>query len=495
MQGSHKIDWAAFEAEAIAMIRAVVPEFAGIPLYLVDSSKLPGAVTTGAAARGEFWPAACTGRRFDLIVKPYVEWEGPGLAMIYDRSIFDQSSMTPEECRLLVHALMTHEWAHSLREGHVHLLRADEAEAARWEKSASVCRESMAATFAGEVSALTKSMELVHHDEQWTRTCCHLKFRLEQLGKLIPVEMIINRRLRPRGEFFLHALEEEVRLFANAPIINIILLPLPAEFKKLWQQRVQHFQQQERENMSIGEFLKTVGSAFQRRQTARIESYEALVRVLAEEKGKEKTTKEEVLDILDKAQKRPEQLTEDIERVRHRMELRKKIDAATGVPEARKATVQKIIKVQADLERAQKEHDEAMVPLFELEKTHDALERAAELARSELWHTAPESLKARHAELGLELGRCAEEKRVLAARIRDCDESIRNLRNIVQRIKETNVGFMPSKAASLEENENALAERERERTECDRNFAEIEKRIAGIEQKMKALELEAEQQP
>lgn len=80
-----ELDWKHLEPEAERVVRAIAPEFKTTPLYLVP-------ISATDFASGMSGTTACTSPTMDMLLRPFVQWKGRGVAVLFDRAVFDDPS-------------------------------------------------------------------------------------------------------------------------------------------------------------------------------------------------------------------------------------------------------------------------------------------------------------------------------------------------------------------------------------------------------------------
>lgn len=85
MERTTQLDWQFLEREAERVVRIVAPELNPHPLYIVSYEKTD-------IAGGMSNTVACTSSLLDAMLRPFVRWEGRGVAVLYQPTMFDDAS-------------------------------------------------------------------------------------------------------------------------------------------------------------------------------------------------------------------------------------------------------------------------------------------------------------------------------------------------------------------------------------------------------------------
>jgi hypothetical protein len=404
-------------------LRAAAPELAGVNVYLVDSAKLSG------DARPSRQVYAFTHVDLDLVVEPFVQWAGRGIAVVYSGAAIVEDTFDEESLRLRFLALMVHEVAHALA---LEFPTAIAAELVTRERNPDDGYQ---------------AIYLRHHDERFIRAVCHLKWRIEATaGELLALTLIEHKDFGRQLCFFARALGDEMRLFAEWPIEKVLALPLPPAFAELWREDVLDFQRKYspspkgESRMSVATIITRIKNGLIMRRDQGRATFAAIARTIAD--GNEPNA-DDVARALELAGKTAEDLEKEVARILRRRQLRATLDAAQVVPAERIAVNRAAEKANAILALAEKRHEETIFPLGNRLRELDRLERDATAAMGELIQTADESIRARRQELGRELGNASSQRtqiddalRTARTELASAEQFLFSHRNLVAKVEE-----------------------------------------------------------
>jgi len=174
----------------------------------------------------------------------------------------------------------------------------------------------------------------------------------------------------------------------------------------------------------MAELLKEIAATFRGLRKKQVDDYTALVHRIA---AGDKVDPGRATEILDGANKTPEELQADVQLHQHRLELRATVDAAPSLDAEEKRLRKQAAAADRIWEAADKAHDDVIYPLtFRLEQIA-AARQAANRARAELLKTSPAELQEQRRELEAEIAAVSTASTGKKIAARDCRENIRKL--------------------------------------------------------------------
>ncbi|HPM24196.1 MAG TPA: hypothetical protein PLP66_09845 [Phycisphaerae bacterium] len=221
--------------EAEALCRAVAPELAGRPLYVVLASDVYADPGNGDG------PDGCTMRHLDLMLRPTLErlgrWSGRGPAMVLDpRSIARTAARRIRPARRRVFApaalgVAIHELAHVLT------AEPDEAEpTAEYVKAGRAMLTADADGTETPTNGPGAAVPWRGHEWAFIRAALHLTHRAAALGVDLTPRDVFDAEphgLAPTGRY-VAALGDEPDRLAGCDFATIARTPPPAAFAELW---------------------------------------------------------------------------------------------------------------------------------------------------------------------------------------------------------------------------------------------------------------------
>lgn len=227
-------------AEAERLCRAVAPDVAPAPLYIVLRSALPSEYRSGDG------PEGCTVRHLDLILRPVLErlgrWHGRGPAMIIDpKRIAAGSLHRPRPSRRRVFrpsamGVVLHELAHLVNIG------PDEADPPA--ELIAAGRDLLAAELSGikgPTNGPGAAVAWRWHEWSFIRTALHLTHRAALLGiELMPPDVFDASDYGLSSTWrYLATLGDEPARLADYDFAALNVIPPPDGFAELWEADVQ----------------------------------------------------------------------------------------------------------------------------------------------------------------------------------------------------------------------------------------------------------------
>lgn len=229
-------------ARAEALCRAVAPELADRPLYVLLRSELP------AELRGNDDTLGCTMKHLDAIVRPQLErlgrWRGRGPAMIIDaKGVATTLARRPRESRRRCFAsaflaVALHELSHILDIGLDDVANPEPPAAL-----VALGRRIMAAEAAGELPPTNGDGAAIPwrwHEWRFIRIAIHLAHRAMRAGvDLSPLDVFdaAQHGLSATWEYAA-ALDDEPHRMASLNFAAISSAPVPAAFAAAWRRDV-----------------------------------------------------------------------------------------------------------------------------------------------------------------------------------------------------------------------------------------------------------------
>ncbi|MBW7905303.1 MAG: hypothetical protein LC135_05315 [Phycisphaerae bacterium] len=242
--------------EAEALCRAVAPDLAGGPLYIVLPSDLPAELRPRVASDG------CTMRHLDLILRPMLEragrWRGRGPAMLIDApTIASGERHRPRFVRRRVFGvsafgIVLHELAHVLDAGPGD---ADPpAELVAFGRAILTADESVAPT-----NGPGAAVPWRWHEWRFIRTALHLAHRAAACGVALWPSGVFDASdygLSPTRAY-MRALGDEPDRFAGRDFATIFATPVPPAFAGLWRADMRRWLSQSEPTDELSQALAT----------------------------------------------------------------------------------------------------------------------------------------------------------------------------------------------------------------------------------------------
>lgn len=217
-----------------ALLRRLVPDWAGRPMYVVLASNAPPPDLLPPGAWG------CYGQRFDLSLRPWLDaagrWEGRGPALYVDDAGIrgEAAALAGDDTelavvlfgqRLLGTAL--HEAAHALEAAFDYSEPSDDAVVEAVEGvRAFVARDRKPAP------------PMAGHDMTFVRIALHLVARLERLtGERLPLNLVVNAGIYALSHpvAYRAVLRDEIETFPTTPFAALRRLGPPAAAMRLFE--------------------------------------------------------------------------------------------------------------------------------------------------------------------------------------------------------------------------------------------------------------------
>ncbi len=223
------------QAEAETLCRAVAPELAGRPLYVVFASDVYPSAGNGDG------PDGCTMRHLDLMLRPTLErlgrWSGRGPAMLLDpRTIARGAERRIRPARLRAFTpsafgVVLHELAHVLT------TEPDEAEpSAEYVQAGQAMLTADVGGTAAPTNGPGAAVPWRWHEWAFIRTALHLAHRAAALGvDLMPRDVLDAETygLAPTCRYTA-ALADEPKRLTGCDFATIARTSPPAAFAELW---------------------------------------------------------------------------------------------------------------------------------------------------------------------------------------------------------------------------------------------------------------------
>jgi hypothetical protein len=226
------IDMANVCARAVRLCRAVAPDLAGLPLYIVPQSRLAADFGTADGCDGYTAPS------LDLYAKDAIgsDWQGRGPCLVVN-DITLAAECDPEDIETYFTAVVLHELAHILERPRPYRPRpAAVPERIKFEALV------MANMVAGSPTPQEAQGAFRAHGNSFIRVALHLHRRAARRGTYIAPSLLCAGR--PYGlshaRAYLEALGDEPRRLAKCAFREILSLPAPAAFAALWQSDLEH---------------------------------------------------------------------------------------------------------------------------------------------------------------------------------------------------------------------------------------------------------------
>lgn len=253
-------------AQAEALCRAVAPDVADGPLYVLLDAELP------AELRAADGPAGYTTRHLDLILRPTLErrgrWRGRGPAMVVvpDALAAGLGHLTrPARRRGFIPEMLgtvLHELAHVLDLGPS---RGPEP-SANFIRFAALALEAELHGVTEPTNGPRSDVPWHRHEAAFIRTAVHLAYRARAQGVHMPPEDVFDATeygLSPTRRYAAALGDEPARL-AGCDFATIRATPPPVAFAELWQADVQRWKSQA---TPTDELSKTLAACERRNNT------------------------------------------------------------------------------------------------------------------------------------------------------------------------------------------------------------------------------------
>ncbi|MBI2824403.1 MAG: hypothetical protein HYX69_06935 [Planctomycetia bacterium] len=222
------------------MLRTIVPDLEGRPLYLLPANEVPAGIL----------PESCAGIHgpsLDLVCKPLLEaqdrWEGRGPCLVVDTEAEN------------VTAIALHEMAHALSRDFPDDEPSDyvAAEAARYQAF------QVAADSDRDQEAIARfgAPAWLQHDADFIRATAHIVGRARNRGETVSFgdTMASDYEVRTPWWQYFSALDAEIECYAGASFSSIRAMRPPAEFVELWCGDVQAWLMQQAEPTRAARFI------------------------------------------------------------------------------------------------------------------------------------------------------------------------------------------------------------------------------------------------
>jgi hypothetical protein len=216
--------WATMENESAKLVRKIVPDLANVPLYVVSANKLSEEAKVGGL----------TAMNLDLAVRPYVQWQGRGVAIVYKMlaaTILSAKYDITEQDAL--QSIVLHEVAHAI-EGAFFEHRQEEDKALADEAA-----EAARCILAQGIDILPPDWHvanyLVSHGVRFLRVLAHLRYRAQAVGVECCLDQLYQYEVRGLAvDLYASAFRNECRELRRCRFATILAEPLPQSARDLW---------------------------------------------------------------------------------------------------------------------------------------------------------------------------------------------------------------------------------------------------------------------
>lgn len=211
-------DWKSFDAMAELLLKSLAPE-CQCPIYFFDVANVVG--------DADVYYTALTFADADLFARPFVsEWRGRGIGIGVSRGYLESTS--PADCVFdRFFSLMTHEFAHAIREhqfAQVHRPEPATDLTARREHLRIEAEEQRPPT------EEQKRYAQIAHDAVWCRVVCHLVKRAHAGGLALSWHDVKSCELPLHMSSLAYRLGDECERMNAATFQEIMDAPMPTEF-------------------------------------------------------------------------------------------------------------------------------------------------------------------------------------------------------------------------------------------------------------------------
>jgi len=350
------------------LIREAFPvDFGDLPLYIVLSSRLNGALGSMAIVHG------CVNRDLDLTVRDHVPtWRGRGPAvLVNDIGIIEFYG--PVAAPTVIASVVVHEGAHVIELDYLADYRTSQPAP---DPVQLVMREVELERFmeerpTGRQLALDMLIDFDLHGIRFLRIMLHLHHRVSRRGVYLPLNRPFQHPHHSNIGWYAALLTDEMCAMETASAAEILGTPAPEKFVELWESDrttfeaflASHFakpkpiQKGETTMRTLDKILDALAKRLVHRRTETVKGFTALAAALADGKAPDV---EKVERILIDANKSAEDLKVEVDRVLHRRGLAK-IAGERPALEAEQAVLNEQARVLiAEREAAEKAYQEGM---------------------------------------------------------------------------------------------------------------------------------------
>ena len=293
-----------------ALCRAIAPDLAGKPLYVLPFSALP-------ASWHDASYLGCTGSRYDLHHRDIIgeRWQGRGPCIAVN-DIGIRQRVPADMVESWFSTIAIHELGHCLTENWTYRseaapVDADESKAAvKWVQHQPTIEENR------------EAIQVFHRDD-WIRSVLHLRHRALQWESDLPASVLLMNSLPYfTACLWIEALGDEPERLSAMTIREILNEPVPDAFRELWTDAMLRFKSASQNlegDDSMSGILERIGGIFQKRQQTRAEAFEALVLDIADGKKVDPATAAEIVANVNKT---PGELESEVNRLTERRACR-----------------------------------------------------------------------------------------------------------------------------------------------------------------------------
>jgi hypothetical protein len=378
---------ASIRGELESLCRSIIPDLAGVPLYIVGTGTAP------RGQRGRFGGAfALTGPFLDLAVRPLVEWQGRGAAIVINdaaalRLTRDWAAYLGRDFAemfiAVANALVIHEAAHITSEGFY-----GRQDIAPPDGALERFRETVTVAF-NEPSDVPECA-FDGHGHAFIRHLLHVAHRASAKGYRFHWPCVASLDSYELSSLTRYGIElgDEPERMAGATFAELRAIPAPMRFANMWnldcaawserrqkkctsdltRSAVAAFADRqllplfhERNQQMSTSTIDTVSHAIRTRAGQREEQYSALVQAFANGKG---PAEDEVEKILTSSGRTIDQLERDVSKLRRRLELVEKMRQADTLVAERDGLQPKMDALDAKLKAAKDAHAQEHAPLY-----------------------------------------------------------------------------------------------------------------------------------
>jgi hypothetical protein len=212
------------EYESAKLARKIVPDLADVPLYVVSAHRLIEEAKVGGL----------TAMNLDMAVRPFVDWKGRGVAVLYKMvatTILSHKYDITEQDAL--HSVVLHEVAHAI-EGAFRESQQEESKALA-DEAAEAARCTLAQGIDAHPTDWHVANYLVSHGVRFLRVLAHLRYRAQAVGVTLCIDQLYQYAVRGVPvDLYASAFKNECRELRRCRFATILAEPLPQSARDLW---------------------------------------------------------------------------------------------------------------------------------------------------------------------------------------------------------------------------------------------------------------------
>jgi hypothetical protein len=238
------IDFKDLERRAVEILRLVAPELRRLPIYICEMQEITATPELPKVC------AACTHPLLSHSLRPFVNWTGPGIGIVYSQAAILHAAQhrdsipwkTGESHAAFVEhlslAFFLHEAAHALAGNFLGIIESGILDNLTQAEEATD-RRRLKRYLTSEPDEADAAHQNGSHSADWLRCCLHLcaRWAATPRGRWILADFVAAMHMfgKSDADLYAKALGKECERMKKWPFARIVAAPLPRAFGKLWE--------------------------------------------------------------------------------------------------------------------------------------------------------------------------------------------------------------------------------------------------------------------